>query len=399
MGLGKLGYYALAISSVAGTIIGVGMFGLPFVAAQSGFLLMLLYLVFFGVIVGVGHLLYLEVTLRTKENHRLTGYAGYYLGPRWKTATFLQGIISLWGTLLIYTIVTAKFFFLIFPQLGAILSETEIGLLFFLLCAFIIGKGDKTVGNQELFFTIPMVVLIFIIFGKSVASFGFSGDLFFSLHPNRWIAPYGITLFALYGFAIIPIIEHVLAPGTKKGLTFNYPFIVLFGTLLPAFLYVLFTWGVLAASGIHTTQDALSGLITPLGQGIVAIGALLGIFAIYTSFIAVGNELSQTFYQDYHFKKIGSIVGALGVPFIFYLADVRNFIAIADFVGALMGGYIGVLVILLFWKAKQKGDVTPPFSLTLPKPVGFLMMVIFAFASLYAIATTLSPLLLSAVWH
>jgi len=399
MGLGKLRYYALAISSIAGTIIGVGMFGLPYVALRSGFFLMLLYLVVFGVIVGIGHLLYLEVTLRTRQNHRLTGYTGYYLGPRWKTVTFVQGIISLWGTLLIYTIVAAKFFFLIFPQLGGAIFETQVGILFFLLCAWIIWKGDKTIGNQELLFTIPMVVLIVVIFGKSLALFGASRELFFSASPDNWIAPYGITLFALYGFSIIPVIEHVLAPAKKKALTLHYPFIVLFGTLLPALLYILFTWGVLAASGTHTTQDALSGLTIPLGHGIVAIGALLGIFAIYTSFIAVGNELQQTFYQDYRFKKIGSIIGALGVPFILYLANIRNFIAIADFVGALMGGYIGIVVILLFWKAKQKGDMAPPFSLTLSKPLGFLMMAIFAFASLYAIATTLSPLFLSAVWN
>lgn len=386
--LTKCWYYALAIGSIAGTIIGVGMFGLPYVAKQAGFFVTAGYLIFFGIIVGLAHLLYAEITLRTKENHRFTGYVGYYFGTRWKTITLIQGLISLWGTLLIYTIVGSEFVVLVFPDILHFLSLLQVGIIFFALCSYIVWRGDNSVGNQELLFTIPMAAIIIIIFFKAVNAPNFSAQYLLTNDWSQWISPYGVTLFALFGFSIIPILEHILAPALTKGLRFNYPFIVMTGTLLPALLYILFTFAVLGVNGVSAKQAApLAGLIEPLGFPIIAIGAVLGIFAIYTSFIAVGNELQKTFFEDYHLKKGLSFFGAMTAPFLLYLANIQDFIAVADFVGAIMGGYMGVMIILLFWKAQRHSTSTPPFSVHLPKSLGWFIMTVFTFSSLYALGT------------
>jgi len=388
----KIWYYTLAIASLAGTIIGVGMFGLPYTALQSGFFLTAAYLLVFGVIVGIMHLLYLEVTLRTQEAHRLTGYTGYYLGEKWKTVTFIQSLISLWGTLLVYTIVGAQFVLLVAPNLTGVLSETQIGIIFYLVCCLVVFKGDRSVGLQELLFTIPIVALIIIIFVGALASPAFSLDVLTGVQHNNWIGPYGITLFALVGFSIIPALEHILEPAKKRGIKVNYPFIVMTGTLLPAVLYVLFVLGVLGVSQQATSENALSGLVQPLGNTLTALGAVLGIFAMYTSFISVGNELQRTFSEDYKLNKPISFLGAMLIPFLLYLLNVRNFIAIADVVGALMGGYLGVIMVVLFWKAKAHGTVTPPFSVQMSRAWGYAFIAIFVFASLYAFTTYLAPL-------
>lgn len=397
MAYGKFWYYALAIGSLAGTIIGVGMFALPYVALKAGFFLTLFYLALFGFIVGFTHLLYTEVTLRTTARHRFTGYVGEYLGSRWKTVTFLQGLVSLWGTLLIYTIVAGTFLHLLLPPSFSFISESYLGVLFFLISSIVIWRGDRTVGKQELFFALPMALLIIVIFGKSLLSPSFSSDILFQVDLSEWVLPYGITLFALSGFSIIPLLEHVVAPAKQKGIVLNYPFIIFSGTLIPAFIYVLFVWGVLGASGLETSKDALSGLSRPLGQGIVGIGVLLALFAIYTSFIAVGNELQKTFYEDYRLKKLRSFVLTLAVPLTLYLVHLRDFITITEFVGAVMGGYIGVVSVFLFWKAKKEGDATPPFAITLSKPLGVAIIAIFTFASAYAIFDIISSLLLPSI--
>lgn len=393
---GALWYYALSISSIAGTIIGVGMFGLPYIAQQSGFFLTVGYLLFFGVIVGLCHLLYTEITLRTKEDHRFTGYVGYYLGPRWKTLTLAQGLISLWGTLLVYTIVAAKFFLLIFPDITLIFPEVLIGSIFFAACAFIVWGGDASVGKQELLFVIPVVGIIVLIFLSAISSPAFSVTRLSGANWSHWIAPYGITLFALAGFSSIPMLEHILAPAKKKGIRFNYPFIVMTGTFLPAILYILFVWAVLGVDGVSgKTEAPLADLIDALGGPIVIAGALLGIFAIHNAFIAVGNELQKTFIEDYKLTRTIGFLGAMSVPFALYLLNIQDFIAVADFVGTIMGGYIGVMVVVLFWQAQKRGTVTPPFSVSLSPRAGWFMIGLFTFASLYALATIISPLILA----
>ena len=73
-----------ATSSIAGTCIGAGFLGIPYVAAKSGFLIASAYLIIFSVIILLINLYLGEIILRTKGNHQLTGYAQKYLGKKGK---------------------------------------------------------------------------------------------------------------------------------------------------------------------------------------------------------------------------------------------------------------------------------------------------------------------------
>ena len=70
-----------AIAVLVGTIIGAGVFILPFVAVQSGILLTLGWLIAVSFIIIFLHLAFGEIILRTKEKFCLPGYIGYYLNP------------------------------------------------------------------------------------------------------------------------------------------------------------------------------------------------------------------------------------------------------------------------------------------------------------------------------
>lgn len=398
MVLDKLWFYFLSIGALVGTIIGVGMFGLPYVAAKAGVGMALFYLLVFGIITGLVHLLYFEVALHTSQKHRLTGYVGLYLGKRWKTVTFAQGLISLWGTLLVYTIVGAKFLNAIvgdFVKLYAGNSELILGVLFFIVSALVVLRGSYKVGKQEFFFSLPLILIIFVIFFKALAWPSFSLKIFSSVNLSQWILPYGVTLFSLAGFSVIPTLKIILEEGMKKGYRFNLPLIIFLGTLIPAFLYMVFVIGVVGVTKSATTIDALSGLYGSLGESIVVLGALLGIFAIYTSFISIGDELKNTFINDY---KVNSSLAALftfGVPLFAYLFDVRDFITLANFIGAVMGGYVGVIVVLLFWRVVKRGEIRLPFSSPLLKGIGWCIIFIFTFASSYALFDIVKPLVLA----
>lgn len=389
MFLAENGPYFLGIGALVGTIVGVGMFGLPFVAAQSGVIIALLYLLVFGVLMGLMHYLYFEVALHTKEKHRFTGYVGYYLGPRWKLVTLVQGLISLWGTLLLYTVVGGEFLAIMGARfLPSSLGDARalFGILFFIVSAAIVLKGSYAVGTQELIFSLPLLLLIVVIFLKAAVSPVFSLRALSTVNTSHAIMPYGITLFALAGFSVVPTLHIILQKAMAKGRRPNFPAIVFWGTLIPAFLYALFIVAVVGVNGSATTPDALSGLGGALGNGIVYWGALLGILAIYTSFIAIGDELKNTFINDYRVSPFLAALFAFLPPLLLYIFQIRNFILIANIVGSLMGGYAGVMILLL-WQAMRKKLGAPPVRIVW-KCAGWGIAAIFLFASCYSLVET-----------
>ncbi|MBU3934527.1 hypothetical protein KKC00_00965 [Patescibacteria group bacterium] len=109
----------LAISTLSGTTIGVGIFSLPYVAARVGFGLTMLYLAVLAVLVTLVHLSFSEVALKTPDFLRLPGYAGLHLGDWGRKAAIAVAILGSVGTLLVYIIIGGSFLGnLLLPFLG-----------------------------------------------------------------------------------------------------------------------------------------------------------------------------------------------------------------------------------------------------------------------------------------
>ena len=81
--------FTLALSTLVGTIVGAGIFGIPFAMLKSGIVPGLFYLFLLGAIICLLHLFFGEVCLRTSGKHRLVGYANIYLGKWGKTVATL----------------------------------------------------------------------------------------------------------------------------------------------------------------------------------------------------------------------------------------------------------------------------------------------------------------------
>jgi len=105
----KIVVFLKALSVFLGTVVGVGMFGLPFMAQKAGFFIILTYFLFMVLIAITIHFLFGKVALGTNENHRLPGYAEEYLGKKGKNISFLVISTSLFGALLAYLIIGGQF--------------------------------------------------------------------------------------------------------------------------------------------------------------------------------------------------------------------------------------------------------------------------------------------------
>mgnify|MGYP001597935632 CR=1 FL=1 len=64
---------------------------------------------------------------------------------------------------------------------------------------------------------------------------------------------------------------------------------------------------------------------------------------------------------------------AMGVPLTLFLLGFREFISVIGIVGGVTGAVEGLLVILMFHKAKTMGDRTPEYEIHVPSFLIFLI--------------------------
>jgi len=368
-----------AVAVLMGTIVGAGTFGLPFVFAKAGFTAGIFYLFVLTAVVLAIHLVYGEIILRTNGSHRLVGYAAKYLGPKAKILTTAVALFEYYGALLAYTILGGEFLRIV---LGRFFngSANFWTLIFFALGALAIGWGLKFISGSELAMTLGMAAVIALIIFKGwpqINYLHFGGDSW-----RQIFLPYGVILFALAGSVAVPEMKQILA-GQEKSLKKA----IFWGTIIPAVLYFFFVWAVLGISGPATSEDAISGLVPYLGNWIVQTGAIFGLLAVYTSFIVLGVSLKNIYIKDYNLPKVAALFLTYSIPLLVYFLGITSFILVIGFVGAVASGLDGILTVLIFLRAKERGERRPEYSLPGARILANLLIFVF---SLGLVASLLS---------
>lgn len=369
-----------ALSMLIGTIIGAGIFGLPYVAAKTGFMPVVVYLIALAAIITLMHLLYGEVVLRTQGKHRLVGYAEIYLGKWGKKAATISVILGSYAALLIYIILSGVFLFgFLGDALGG--SPAFYSIIIFFASFIFIAGGIKIVSWIESFLSFLLIAAILIFLAKgsfliNVSNFSLAADW------SQFFLPYGVLLFALTGGSIIPDLAAVLDDDERR-----LKKTIVLGTVIPAIIYLLFIAVVFGITGEATTPDAISGLAKAYGDGFVKIGALVGFLAVITSLLAFGVNLKKTFQYDYKFSQTLSLALTLFVPFAIFLTGFNDFIRVIGFSGAVAGGIDGILILLMYQKADRggAGDRKPEYDISTSKPLEYFLMIVFALGIVYTI--------------
>lgn len=365
-----------ALSVFLGTVIGVGIFGLPYVALKAGFFVTVFYFLFMVLIAVSIHFLYGEVVLGTKEIHRLPGYVEKYLGEKWKKITFFIMIIGLTGALLAYLIIGGEFLnFLFAPYFGG--SPTLYTFLFFALGSYLVFRGIKSISGVELLLLIVLLIILVTFFIKALPSINI--DYFRALNLRFLTLPYGVVLFALWGSALVPEIKEMLVLKTKKikEVRTDLRKVLFLGILFAAIIYLFFIFTVLGASGPATSKDAISGLEGVLGKNIIKLGFIFGVICCFTSFIALSLTLKKVFWYDFGFPKNFAWLLTCFLPLILFLLGVREFIGVISFTGAIALGMEGIIIVFLyqgFLKKKFSRKINPVFYLL---PGIFILGIIF----------------------
>lgn len=341
--------FIFAISTLAGTIIGVGFFVLPYVATQVGIWTMLAYFSVLGGIVILIHWIFGQVALETPDFLRLPGYVERHLGSGWKKLAGLSMILGTFGALLVYMLIGGKFLNgLLEPALGG--SEFLYSLIYFGLGIIFIYFGIKPIAKLDVLFLAVLFLILFVISLSGLPFFKFS-NLLAASRPSldNFFLPYGPILFALWGATMIPEIEEML--GRDKRLLGKT---ILAGILIPILVYLFFVITITGISGQATSPDAISGLKPFLGEGIINLGYVLGILTTFTSFIALGLTIRKVFTFDFKINSSVSFWLTAAVPLLLFLWGFQDFLSVISLVGGVAMGLEGILILLMYKKIKPE---------------------------------------------
>lgn len=372
----RLNKFWYSVSTLVGSAVGIGFYGIPFSFQKAGFGLGLLFLIGISSLVLFSNLLYGEIVLRTHQRHQLVGYVHKYLGPWSRRVNLLSFWVSFYGSLIGIIIISGNFLTNIFSF--AALSPVFFSTVFVIVAAVLVLMGLRSVSKFDFFM---MLLFVFIVALIGVLGAGHIHRYNFSFAMgNFWFLPFGIILFAMNSSSGIPLAREILVGEEDK-----FRKAVMVGTLIPAALYFVFTLLVLGISGDITSPDAISGLRSFLGGKIVFVGSVFGFLTSSTIFLNLATALKKSFQEDFHFSPKWAWFLVVVPPYLLFLSGIRNFIDIIDLVGGMAVSIEVLLLVFMYVKARKAGDRVPEYSFSLPNWIMYATMGVLAFGAAYTL--------------
>ncbi|MBI4992990.1 MAG: hypothetical protein HZC26_02545 [Candidatus Magasanikbacteria bacterium] len=340
----RIGLSEAAALIFSGTI-GAGILGLPYAVAKVGSLIGIFYIVAIGALMIGFNLLVGEIAVRTKGDFHLVGMAGKYLGSAGKgLMTILVYLVS-FGILVIYIIGEGE-------SLSALFGGSPLawGLFFWLIGSSLVVVGLRVIKVMDVILSLLLLSVITFIITVSTSNVELVN---FSYHNWEYLLlPFGVILFAFSGSGSV-LEAHSLIGGDRK--LFRKAILIAGGVIMA--IYLVFALVVLGVTGAETTEIATIGLGNKIGSTVFWLGNIFAALAMATSFITNSLLFRDSLRWDYRLPSWKASMLVCGVPFILYLFGLRGFIMAIDLIGGVFFSTEMLLIILIYWQAKRKGDL------------------------------------------
>jgi tyrosine-specific transport protein len=369
--------FLMATATLVGTAIGAGIFGLPYVVARAGFLPSLMMIFLLGLMMLISSLMYGEIILRTKGHCRLVSCAHKYMGDNGRRLAGAISFLSLYSGNLAYIILSGSFLnSFLSPILGG--SEFLYSTLSFVFIFAATYCGSRIFSAIESWMTLLLVVLLAAVFCKGI--FYVDPANLLTGDPSQLFLPFGVILFSLSANTAIPEIIRIVSRRPRRIET-----IITGGTILYTLIYVFFVAVIVGVTGADTSKESFTGLSRFIGDGVIVAGFLIGFLAVITSYLVCNIALKEILHYDYHLEERTSLLFASVVPYLLFLMGFRDFIQVVNFAGSVTGGLFGILIILIFYSAKAKGEKKPAYEIHVSREISFVMIMVYLLGIIYEI--------------
>ncbi|MBL7058504.1 hypothetical protein ISS03_04150 [Patescibacteria group bacterium] len=369
--------YFQSIATLVGTIIGVGMFAVPYVVSKAGIVFFLIYLPVLAFVEYYLLKLYAEIVLSTKGYSRMPGYASKYIGRASKPFVLCISTISNFGSILAYIIIGGIFLHaLLGPALGgSIFMYTTI---FFAFESFVVLFGLNFISSVEVYMTSLLILIVGLIVYKTGAHIDLAN--YKALDWSLVALPYGPIFFAVGGLAAIPEICRLLENDQKK-----IKDAIGIGVLVSAIIIFIFVIAVVGVTGTLTTTDALVGLNTVFGSELVKIALVFGLLVVATSFLTIAQAQREVFWWDLKLNTIFAWVLACGIPYVLFICGIQNLAKVVSVSGAISGGLGGIVLILIGLSVKKKREKKSVIENKINIPIAIVLSILFILGLLYEV--------------
>ncbi|TSC89760.1 MAG: basic amino acid/polyamine antiporter, APA family [Parcubacteria group bacterium Gr01-1014_3] len=343
--------FFLATGLLVSTIIGAGVFALPYVFQNSSFKLGFFYLALAALVYTIIHRMYAEIIFSSKAEHRFVGFSEKYFGKGGFWLAILIAVVEIFLVLTIYLILSVSFANLLFPGIADWLKVV----IFWLFGSAIIFIGLRRLASIE--FIIAILILAIIILVHYLGFARLNEFSFLSSGSLGLLAPIAPILFALSGrvglHAVADLFRGEKEPLKKASLAISL------GTIIPAVVYGLFVIGMIGLTPI-ASEDSITGLSASLpADGRVpnwlalTIG-VLGIISLLSSYVAAGFDIKHVLKTDLKFPSWLMVLAVLGVPLGLYFANLSSFLGLISLVGGILLSIEGIMIALMWQKLKGR---------------------------------------------
>lgn len=360
---------------VAAATVGDGVFVLPYVFYNAGWLVCLFYLAALSAIIVMAHSLYLATLEKVGEKERLLGLAKKYFGAPGFWTGFFAIVVGLLLTLVAYLILGTQFIHLALPMV----RERYAFAVFWALISIPVFLDDTRVAELETAGIVCTAVVIIFIFVTA-----FPHVTFAAAPVVNWrniFLPFGAILFSLAGWTSIEPVyaarKRLNAGGGASGKRGGAWRALAAGTLFAAILYAMFAAGILGSVST-ITADTVSGLAQwPFWKK--EIVAIMGLIAVGTVYMPISREIKNSLEDDLGWNKIISRGTILIFPPLLILLGFNNFLIVVGVVGGL---FLSTQYLLIISVGRR--------ALTLSRTKNFFLdvaAILFVAAAIYSVYT------------
>lgn len=361
--------YVASTALLISSIVGVGMFTLPYISNQAGIITVIGYFILLGFLQHWLHTLYAEIILSSKSPHRLPGYAEKYIGKRAKKAVLILSLFSGYGALLAYTILGGQFLYqLLNPFLGGSVILYTIGLLGIRSVVMLFGLGWVT--KAEVILTGGLLGAMVVVGVLATGQGSFENLTLFS--SDNIFLPYGPIFFAVSGLLAVNDICLLMKNEKEKIAS-----VLKNGIIIASGIMLLFTIAIASISGSLTSGDALGGLKTFIDPVFYNILLGVGLITVTTSFFIMAEAMEEMFIWDFQAKKMGAWLLIWTVPLFLLLLGAWDFTKVVAITGAVSGGLLGSLYLFLGLRVKKKAELPSPLKAHLTPTIVVTLTILF----------------------
>lgn len=329
--------YFSSVGILVASTIGAGIFALPKTFEIGGWVLGIIYLLAFSGILIYIHYIY-WLALAKKGMPSLLGLVDSELGPWARRVGFVAILFGLLLTLSAYLVLGGGFLQKIL-HIPSFLSL----FIFWIICSLpILFNFSRFVFLEVLGAVLMAATIIYLFFTAPE-----SGNIFSSvaINPSGLLFPFGPFLFALAGWtAIEPLLREASRDGVKR-----HPIKILTcGTLFVAALYFIFSVAIFGSSSL-VSGDSITGIdmLPGFGLGLLVV---LGMLAIWTSYLPIVLEIKKAIHRDLKFSETVSFTIPIFLPILGVWAGLDNFLKIVSLAG---GVFLSIQYILVVFASEK----------------------------------------------